>query len=51
MKKELLNEAEKLGLNARMYYLLPPETREALLRKDIKNRQKEVSDNGQTRKI
>ena len=35
MSEELMKEAEALGINASLYYLLPPEDREKALRKDI----------------
>lgn len=35
MNEELMQEAEALGINASLYYLLPPDKREAALRKDI----------------
>ena len=35
MNEELMREAEALGINASLYYLLPPDRRERLLRKDI----------------
>lgn len=37
---ELMKEAEKYGINASMYYLLPPKYREAALRKDIERAKK-----------
>ena len=35
MDEELINEAEALGINASLYYLLPPTEREKALRRDI----------------
>ena len=35
MNEDLMREAEKLGINASLYYLLPPMEREKALRKDI----------------
>lgn len=35
MDEELIREAEALGLNASLYYLLPPRRREILLQRDI----------------
>lgn len=35
MDKALVKEAERLGINASLYYLLPPKKREAALRADI----------------
>jgi hypothetical protein len=35
MSEELMKEAEALGINASLYFLLPPEDREKALRKDI----------------
>ena len=41
MKKELMQEAEALGINASLYYLLPPDKRETALRKDIERAKKQ----------
>lgn len=41
MNDELMKEAEVLGINASMYYLLPPERRESALRKDIARAKKQ----------
>lgn len=38
-----MKEAERLGINASMYYLLQPKGREQALRLDIEKRRKEVS--------
>lgn len=35
MNPELMKEAEKYGINASLYYLLPPDQRENALKKDI----------------
>lgn len=35
MDEELMKEAEAVGINASLYYLLPREKREEALRKDI----------------
>lgn len=35
MDKDLMKEGEALGLNVSLYYLLPPDKREAALRADI----------------
>ena len=35
MPEELIQEAERYGINATMYYLLPPKTRVKALKKDI----------------
>lgn len=41
MLEELMHEAERLGLNASMYYLVRPKDRERALRLDIEKRRKE----------
>ncbi len=41
MNKELMEEAERLGINASMYYLLPPDKRENALKKDIEKAKRE----------
>ena len=47
MSEDLIREAEQYGINASMYYLLPPKKREKALQKDIqkakKARQKAVA--------
>ena len=43
MFEKLMKEAESLGLNSSMYYLIPPKRRERALRLDIEKRRKEVS--------
>lgn len=43
MNEALMKEAERLGINASMYYLIPPKKRERALRLDIEKRRKEVS--------
>ncbi len=40
MKKELVEEAERLGINASLYYLLPSEKREDALKADIEKARK-----------
>lgn len=40
----LMLEAESLGINVSMYYLLPPRKRETALRLDIEKRRKEEKD-------
>lgn len=40
MNEELMAEAEALGINASLYYFLPPDRREDLLRKDIERAKK-----------
>lgn len=35
MDEKLVKEAQALGINASLYYLLPPQRREAALRADI----------------
>jgi len=35
MDDDLIEEAEELGINTSMYYLLPPKQREKALRRDI----------------
>lgn len=35
MDEDLMSEAEELGINASLYYLLPSRDREKALRKDI----------------
>ena len=35
MDEELIERAEALGINASLYYLLPPEERERALKKDV----------------
>ena len=35
MDKKLMKEAEELGINASLYFLLPPNKREAALKRDI----------------
>lgn len=42
MDANLIAEAEKLGINASLYYLLPSEKRENALRADISKAKKEV---------
>lgn len=44
MNEELLSEAEEMGINASMYYLLPAKNREQALRLDIEKRRKEEED-------
>lgn len=44
MNKELVKEAERLGINASMYYLMPARVREKALRLDIEKRRKEEKD-------
>lgn len=41
MNPDLMKEAEKYGINASMYYLLPPRQREKALRKDIERAKKQ----------
>lgn len=36
MKDELVKEAEILGINASMYYMLPPQHRETALKADTR---------------
>lgn len=43
MNEDLVKEAEALGINASMYYLLPPDRRESALRKDIERAKKSAS--------
>lgn len=51
MNKALMKEAESLGINASMYYLLPPHKREEALRKDIKReKQRKEENDGETAK-
>ena len=40
MDEQLMAEAEALGINASLYYLLPANRREDLLRKDIERAKK-----------
>lgn len=49
MNDKLIKEAEALGINTSMYYLLPARKREQALRLDIEKRRKEEKD-GQKRK-
>lgn len=35
MDEDLMKEAESLGINASMYYFLPPNNRETALKRDI----------------
>lgn len=35
MDEKLVKEAQALGINASLYYLLPPQRREAALRADV----------------
>ena len=52
MKETLIEEAEELGIEASMYYLLPPKKREATLKADIrKEKARREKSNGQARKI
>lgn len=44
MNEELMKEAEELGINASLYYLLSPESRERALRKDIERAKKSATD-------
>lgn len=44
MNEELVAEAEALGINASMYYLLPSHRREDLLRKDIERAKKSAAE-------
>ena len=41
MNEKLMKEAEALGINASMYYLLPPDKREEALRRDIARAKKQ----------
>lgn len=41
MNPDLIKEAEKYGINASLYYLLPPHKRESALRKDIERAKKQ----------
>ena len=41
MDAELMKEAEKYGINASLYYLLPPNQRENALKKDIERAKKQ----------
>jgi len=48
--EELAENAKAYGINASMYNLLPPNKREAALRKDIERaREREAKVNGQNR--
>ena len=38
--EELIAEAERLGINASLYFLLPPDTREDALKADIEKARK-----------
>lgn len=40
MDKELMKEAEALGINASTYYFLPPDKREAALKQDVERAKK-----------
>lgn len=40
MDQKLVEEAKELGINASMYYLLPPQKRESALRADIAREKK-----------
>lgn len=42
MNETLIKEAERLGINASMYYLLPPDKREDALKKDVEERKKQI---------
>ena len=41
MSEELMKEAQQLGINATLYYLLPPKIREDALRRDIARAKKQ----------
>lgn len=41
MNPDLMKEAEKYGINASMYYLLPPKQRESALKRDIERAKKQ----------
>lgn len=41
MDPDLMKEAEKYGINASLYYLLPKNRRESALRKDIERAKKQ----------
>ena len=43
MKEELMKEAEALGINASLYYVLPADRREDALRQDIDKAKKSAS--------
>ena len=49
MNPELVREADRLGINASMYFLLDPEKREKCLRADIEKEKKRRRDNGGNR--
>lgn len=52
MDETLVEEAKALGINASMYWLLPPKKRNAALRADIaRAKQKRSEEFGQTRKV
>lgn len=44
MNEELMREAEALGINASLYYFLPPDRREDALRQDIARAKKSAPD-------
>ena len=44
MNEDLVKEAEDLGINASMYYLLPPDRRESALKKEIERAKKSATD-------
>ena len=44
MNEELMREAEALGINASLYYLLPASRREEALKKDIEKAKRSASD-------
>lgn len=48
MNEDLIAEAETLGINASLYYFLPPHRREDLLRKDIERAKHQAAEKSAT---
>ena len=46
MDPELIARAEALGINATLYWLLPPEDRERDLRRDVERAEREQKEEG-----
>ena len=46
MDSTLMQDAEKFGINASLYFLLPPNKREDALKRDISRARKDVHDDG-----
>lgn len=48
MNEDLIAEAEALGINASLYFFIPPHRRENLLRKDIERARRKAAEQSAT---